>query len=394
MPWIEETKVEQRLKFVLRVREEGWSIARACREANISRPTGYKWLNRYDDEGLDGLDDRSRAPKNIPHKTDEQTEQLVCALREEYPNLGPKKLRAWLAREHPDADWPAPSTIGNILDRNGLIEERTTRRKTPPATDPLGEADEPNRIWSADFKGQFEVQNGSMCYPLTVTDNFSRMLLGCVALPSTKGKPVQDRFERLFKEYGLPEAIRTDNGSPFASRAAAGLSYVSAGWLSLGIEHERIEPGKPQQNGRHERMHLTLKKHTARPAEETLEDQQESFDDFRGFYNELRPHEALEQKTPCSYYSRSDRAYPDNAQEPGYATCDVQRSVNSNGYIKFASQSIYVSEALRGHQVGLVEADVDVWVVNFAGIDVGLFEPGDRSMSPLEKLESTKRETL
>jgi transposase InsO family protein len=303
MPWIEETKVEQRLKFVTRVREENISVAKACREFGISRPTGYKWLKRY------GLEDRSRAPDEIPHKTDKQTEERICALRTCYPSFGPKKLRAWLCREHSDADWPAPSTIGDILKRNGMIEERQTRRKTPPASNPLARADAPNRIWSTDFKDQFELENGQMCYPLTITDNYSRMVLGCYALPSTKGEPVKERFEQAFCRWGVPEAIRSDNGAPFASRAPGGLSWLSAWWLSLGIEHERIEPGKPQQNGRHERMHLTLKQQTARPAEANMDDQQRRFDEFVTFFNELRPHEALEQSVPTKSHEVAQRCY-------------------------------------------------------------------------------------
>ena len=394
MPWMEATKVEQRLEFVLRVKREECSVAEACREFGISRPTGYKWLERYEDDGLVGLHDRSRAPATIPHKTDEETEELICALRRQHPQLGPKKLRAWLVRQHPQADWPAPSTIGDILKRNDLVEERKTRRRTPPATHPLSEADAPNRIWSADFKGQFELGDGSLCYPLTVTDNFSRMILGCYGLRSTSAAPTQECFEEIFSRYGLPDAIRTDNGSPFASRAPAGLSRLSAWWCSLGVDHERIEPGKPQQNGRHERMHLTLKQHTARPAENTMTAQQERFDDFVLFFNELRPHESLEQTPPRDHYKRSSRDYPDDVQPLSYPQCDVERRVSSTGYTQFSNRPLYVSEALRGHRVGLVEADVDVWIVNFAGTDIGMFEPGDRSMTALNKPNSVARSTL
>lgn len=394
MPWMEESVVEQRLQFVLRVRKEEVNIAKACREFGISRPTAYKWLARYDEEGLDGLEDRSRAPESIPHKTDEKTEKLVCALRRKYPRLGPKKLRAWLVREHPEADWPAPSTIGNILKRNGLVEPRKTRKKSPAATKPLAEADAPNRIWSADYKGQFELEDGSMCYPLTVTDNYSRMILGCFALPSTGSAHAKSCFEQVFSTWGVPWAIRTDNGAPFASIAVRGLSSLSAWWLALGIDHERIEPGKPQQNGRHERMHLTLKQETTRPAASTLTTQQKQFDDFCAFFNELRPHEALDQTVPAKHHRPSETTFDGAAPTLKYPECDVVRSVRKSGEIVFAGQQIYVSQALGGRPVGLVEVDVDVWMVNYAGYDLGFFEPGESTLTALEQGAPTSRNTL
>lgn len=394
MPWMEATKVDQRLQFVLRVTREEWSVVEACREFGVSRPTGYKWLERYEEDGLDGLYDRSRAPHVIPHKTDEQLEELICALRRRYSQFGPKKLRAWLSRQHPDTQWPAASTIGDILKRNGLVEDRKRRKKTPPATQPLAAADAPNKVWSADFKGQFELGDGTMCYPLTVTDNFSRMILGCCALTSTAGAPSKTCFEQIFSTYGLPDAIRTDNGSPFASRAPAGLSRLSAWWCSLGLRHDRIKPGKPQQNGRHERMHLTLKQHTARPAEQTLEAQQRAFDDFVRFFNELRPHESLDQTPPVEHYENCCRRFPEDVEPLSYDLCDIERCVASNGTTNFANRTLYVTEALSGQRIGLIEADVDVWVVNFAGMDIGIFEPGERSMTPLEKPESVARTTI
>lgn len=388
MPWMEDSKVEQRLQFILKVRQEGIPIKQACQHFDISRPTGYKWLDRYDEEGIEGLKDRSRAPDTIPHKTDEQTEEAICALRQQYPQFGPKKLRAWLCREHPDANWPAASTIGDILKRNGLIEERKTRDKTPPYTEPLGEATSPNSIWSADFKGQFELADGSLCYPLTITDNYSRMLLGCKALPSTKGQPVEAYMQTVFAEWGLPEAIRTDNGAPFASRAPHGLAQLSAWWTALGITHQRCEPGKPQQNGRHERMHLTLKQDTTRPAAETMAAQQSAFDRFQTFFNQLRPHEAIDQQTPASIHSRSPRRMPETLESLRYPHCDVTRTVKSNGYIKFGNTKIYVTEALGRFTVGLTETDVDVWVVSFADTHIGVFESGETSMTASSRQSS------
>lgn len=391
MPWMEESKVEQRLRFVMQVREEGVSVAEACREFDISRPTGYKWLRRYDEDGLEGLEDQSRVPETIPHKTDEEVERLVCSLREQYPEFGPKKLRAWLSREHPDREWPAASTIGAILKRNGLVDKREVSKKSPPRTEPLAEADAPNRIWSADFKGQFELGDGSMCYPLTITDNHSRMILGCKALPSTKGAAVRAYFEKVFERWGLPDAIRTDNGAPFASRAPRGLSMLSAWWESLGIDHERTDPGKPQQNGRHERMHLTLKEYTARPAAQTMAAQQEAFDSFRVFFNQLRPHESLGQTPPADHHTQSERPLPDEPDDLTYPTCDLSRTVSHSGQIKMADERIYITEALRGHIVGLTEVEIGVWVVTFADKDLGYLESGETSMSAMQDQQSAKR---
>ena len=369
-------------------------MTEACREFGISRPTGHKWLQRYDDEGLEGLYDRSRAPASTPHKTPEDLVELICALRRTYPQFGPKKLRALLCRKHPKASWPAASTIGEILERHNLVTPRKRRRRTPPRTQPLALADVPNRIWSADFKGQFELQDGTMCYPLTITDNFSRMILGCYALSSTAAEATIKCFELVFARYGLPELMRTDNGTPFASRAPAGLSQLSAWWWSLGIQHERIEPGKPQQNGRHERMHLTLKQHTTRPAGPTMQAQQRRFDDFVLLFNELRPHESLSQTPPIESYRPSCRPYPGEIGPLPYPNCDIARSVSSRGTINFANQTVYVSEALRGLRVGLVEVDADLWLVNFAGMDLGIFEVGEKSITAMDKLTSVARATL
>ncbi len=263
MPWKESSKMEERIRFAVAVRREGLNVAEACRRFGVSRQTGYKWLRRFDEEGVEGMGDRSRPPHNIPHKTPEHIEKLVVRARERYRTWGPRKIRALLRREHPGVQWPSSSTMGEMLKRRGLVEGKKKRRRTPPFKRPLAKATAPNASWSADFKGQFQLGNREYCYPLTVTDNFSRMVLDCYALPGTRVGPVLVRFEKVFGRHGLPSAIRTDNGSPFASTGHKGLSKLSAWWLSLGVEHERIEPGHPEQNGRHERFHLTLKTETA-----------------------------------------------------------------------------------------------------------------------------------
>lgn len=382
MPWQEVSKVQLRKEFAQSVLIDGVGVAEACRRHGISRQTGYKWIRRYEALGVAGLEDISRAPRSIPHRTPGDLEEAIVQLRERYPTFGPKKLRALLLRRSPAKDWPAASTIGEILERRGLIQPRETRRRTPASTAPLSHAAIPNDVWSVDFKGQFQLRNGRLCYPFTVTDNASRMLLACDAYPSTKGEPVRQSMERIFTEHGLPRAIRSDNGSPFASPGVMGLSTLSAWWLSLGIAHERIAVGHPEQNGRHERMHLTLKQETTRPAARDFESQQARFDDFLVFFNTERPHEAHGQATPASRWARSSRRYPDDVKPLDYSRCDLIKRIGATGSLRFRKNDLYLGLALAGHHVGLTEIDVDVWVVNFAGHDLGLFEPGDSRVSP------------
>lgn len=386
MPWKETNRVEERIRFAIAVRREGKTVAEACRDFGISRPTGYKWLKRYDNEGVVGMEDRSSAPQSIPHKTSEHITELLVRAREQHPTWGPRKLRALLRRKHPGVDWPAPSTIGGILKQKGLVVPRKGRKRTPPSTQPLKDAVAPNELWSADFKGQFALGDGELCYPLTVTDNYSRMLLGCEALTTTSTGPSRAAFEAIFAQHGLPAAIRTDNGAPFASRGVCGLSQLSAWWLSLGIQHQRIEPGHPEQNGRHERFHLTLKTETARPPADDLRGQQERFEAFRVHFNEERPHEALGQEPPAEHHEAAPRHYPKDVRPPTYRDCDFTKPVSSAGFIKMPGRhSIYVSAALSQHQVGLLEVEPDLWLVRFANLDLGFFERGETTLSPIER---------
>lgn len=385
MPWRETDAMSERARFAIAVRERGMSVAAACREYGVSRQSGYKWLKRYDEGGVQSLADRSRAPKSSPQATPEPVIARIVAMRERYPDWGPKKLRAYLSATECETRWPAASTIGDLLEERGLVEPRERRRRRPMfSTTPLSHADRPNALWSADFKGQFRLGCGEYCYPLTATDNFSRKLFACDALTGTDGVGALPVFDRVFREEGLPDAIRTDNGPPFATTSLGGLSELSVWWLKLGIRHERIVPGHPEQNGRHERMHLTLKRATARPAAFDAVAQQQRFDDFRHQFNEQRPHEALEMKSPESVHVRSERRHDGEAPDPEYPNDDVVLRVRSSGQVGFGSDVLTLGKPLAGQLVGLLELDDDCWLLSFAGVELGLFRRGATKVEPIE----------
>ncbi len=283
--------------------------------------------------------------------------QALIDLRREHPSWGPRKLRAYLQRNSSKVRWPTPSSIGDLLRREGQAHPRRTWKRTPPYTEPLQHAQAPNQVWCADFKGWFLTEDGSRCDPLTITDAYSRYLLRCCAVKRTDGEHAWAVFEAAFREFGLPEAIRTDNGSPFASRAPAGLSQLSMLWLRLGIRHERIEPGQPEQNGRHERMHQTLEQETASPPERTLRHQQTAFLRFQKEYNHIRPHEALEYETPASRYVGSERRYPATLPELEYPKNAELRRVSHHGDVKLHGQKMFVSTLLAWEVVGLLDME-------------------------------------
>lgn len=385
MPWRETDAMSERARFVIAVREHGMSIAAACREFGVSRQSGYKWLKRYDDGGVEALASRSRAPKSSPQATPEPVISQIVALRERHPDWGPKKLRAYLRATQSETRWPAASTMGDLLAERGMVESRERRRKAPVlSTTPLSHADRPNALWSADFKGQFRLGCGEYCYPLTASDNFSRKVFACHGLKSTEGAGAIPVFERVFREEGLPDAIRTDNGAPFASTSLGGLSELSVWWLKLGIRHERIVPGHPEQNGRHERMHLTLKRATARPAAFDAIAQQQRFDDFMRDFNEQRPHEALDMKPPNSVHSRSERTYDGRVSDPEYPYDDVVLRVRASGQVGFGRDVLTLGKPLVGQLIGLLELDDDCWLLSFAGVELGVFRRGTSRIEPIE----------
>ena len=374
MPWRTPDLVTIREEFVDQAMSGRHPVAALCNAYGISEKTGHKWLNRFKEEGRPGLSDRSRAPHESPNKISGEVRRQILALREEHPTWGPKKLRVVLRRRLPEKHWPAASSIGELLRREGCVQPQ--RRRNVGAALPIDAgltvAASPNDVWSTDFKGQFRLTNGELCYPLTVQDTFSRFLIGTTALSSTSSLPVEIAFSRHFEEYGLPKVIRSDNGVPFASASAIGrLSKLSVWWIRLGIRPERIEPGEPQQNGTHERMHRTLKAETTRPPSSNLSAQQLRFDTYRPEFNHERPHESLGQETPASCYSPSPRAFPSRFPDLIYPAHYEVRAVSESGAINFRARRFQLSTALTNQEVGLEETDDELWSVSFGPLLLG-----------------------
>jgi putative transposase len=380
MPWKETCAVDERVRFVIEVEKGEEMKAALCRRFGISRPTGEKWLRRYAESGLGGLVDRSRAPRRHANQVAEELAELILALRRRHPRWGPKKLRVLLQRRYGQLRWPACSTIGEILRRAGLTVPRKRRRRTPPYTQPFADCRAPNAVWCADFKGWFRTGDGSRCDPLTISDAHSRYLLRLQAMTETRHEPVRALFEATFRQYGLPGTIRTDNGSPFASCGIGGLSRLSVWWLKLGIQPERIEPGEPQQNARHERMHLTLKTETASPPAWSLRRQQQAFDRFRREFNQVRPHEALGQRCPETVYCPSAREYRESTGPVEYPPTMELRSVKGNGVFNWRGQVVFLGEALARERVGVCEVADGCWAVYFCCKPLGIVDERRRKV--------------
>jgi len=364
--------MDERLRFVARLLD-GEKMAIVCRNFGISRKTGYKIFNRYKDIGLLGLEDRGRAPYRYANKLPFQVEKTILRIKQDYPTWGAPKIREKLIKLFSMISPPAQSTIHAVLDRNGLVKRRKRRRYKAKGTS-LCDAQNPNELWCADYKGEFKLGNKLYCYPLTITDYRSRYLLACEALDSTREPAAFTVFERVFKEFGLPAAIRTDNGVPFSNaHTLFGLSKLSVWWLRLGISIERIKPGKPQQNGRHERMHLTLKKETTKPAAYNFLQQQERFDGFMEIYNNDRPHQALGGLYPAEVFTPSARDFrpPDH---PEYPFHDRTILVTQCGRICIGKRKISLSRVFAGQYVGIREVADDIWLVSFMDYDLGFFD--------------------
>jgi len=374
--------MDERLKFIARLLD-GEKMAVVCRQFNISRKTGYKIFTRYQGSGLEGLTDRSRRPYRQANQLPFQVEKLIVRLKQEKPSWGAPKIRERLARLHPDVHTPAISTVHAILDRHGLVKPRKGRRNKATGT-ALSNASQPNDLWCADYKGEFMLADKRYCYPLTISDFASRYLIACEALSTTKEAYAFTVFKNAFKEYGLPSAIRTDNGVPFASpNALFNLSKLAVWWLRLGIEIERIKPGNPQQNGRHERMHLTLKLETTKPAGTNFLQQQGKFDEFIECYNNERPHQALNMQYPAERYAPSTRPYQ-GLPDLDYPFHDKTVVVTTCGRICFNRQKINLSLVFAGQKVGIKQVSDNIWLVSFMDYDLGYFDDETCRLEPLE----------
>ncbi len=383
MPWQETCYMDERTRFVGEVLAQEESMSELCRQYGISRKSGYKWLERY--QAGEGLGDRKSGPRQAPWAIAKHSAERLLDFRVQHPNWGPEKLRERLAKRYPQERWPALSTIGDLLKRHNLVKRRKRRRTSTP-TGVLSQGLRPNDVWCIDFKGWFATGDGKRCDPLTVSDASSRFLL-CCQLIAPRTAETRSELERVFREYGLPRVIRSDNGAPFASVAVGGLSELSVSWLKLGIRPERIEPGKPQQNGCHERMHRTLKQETIRPAAATAAAQQRRFDHFRYEYNYERPHQALKLLAPAQIYQPSPRRYPAKLEEPHYPQSHRLRRVRHNGEIKWCGSFLYLSQCLVHEVVGIVELDNGNHLIRFADYELAII---DRELDRIRSIRPTE----
>ena len=382
MPWKELRALDLRTAMLREWLEKEYGITELSSRYGVSRKTVYKWIERYQNGELEGLEELSKAPHRHPNATSGEIVKAIVDMKVRKMNWGPKKILSKLRADHPDVPWPADSTGNEILKRRGFVHPRKYRRHVPPYTEPFLGCDAPNKVWSADYKGQFRMGNGRLCYPLTISDNYSRYLLGCWGLTRPTLEQTRPFFEWVFRHNGLPEAIRSDNGIPFASSGLGGLSRLSVWFIQLGIRPERIQTGCPEQNGRHERMHKTLKEETASPPRYNLEQQQKAFNRFQAEYNNERPHEALGQKPPGSVYRPSPRPFPQRPPKIEYDGSAIVRSVHTNGCIKWKSNSIFLSETLIGEYVSLTPVDSHLWAVAYSFYPLGILEERNLIIKP------------
>ena len=388
MAWKETCAVDERMRFVLAVDRGEESKASLCRRFGISRRVGYKWLGRYGEAGVSGLKDRSRAPLRHPQALSPAVSERCLEVRRAHPTWGPVKVRAWLHRREPALYWPAASSIGALYDREGLTVKRKRRRRCPPRTAPFAACSGANDVWCIDFKGWFLTGDGARCEPLTLSDAHSRYLLRCQAVGRTGVEWVWPILDAAFREYGLPLALRSDNGPPFASTGAGGLSRLGVKVIKAGVTPERIDPGKPQQNGRLERLHLTLLQDTASPPARSLRRQLERFRAFQETYNQERPHQALDNTPPADHYDLSPRSWDGVLRQPDYPDDDEIRRVRHNGEIKWRGNTVYINQALAGETVGLGESDDGDWTVCYGPVHLGVIK---HRASRLQKPRRTAR---
>jgi transposase InsO family protein len=386
MPWKESRIVDQRLQFLSSYQQKEMSLSDLCREFGVSRPTGYRWINRYKEVGPEGLLDRSRKPHGCSHATSEATENAILALRSKHPSWGARKLKARLEKVQPRVNWPAASTFGNILHRAGLTNPKQKKRRTTPCSEPFSEVTAPNQLWCMDFKGYFSTGDGTRCDPFTITDAHSRYLIRCQTVSRMDLSQVVAVCEAAMREYGMPARIRTDNGAPFAGTGLLGLSKLSLSWTKMGIVHERIQPGRPQQNGRHERMHRTLKEDTTKPPALTLRLQQKKFDRFRQIFNHERPHEGLNNETPASLYRRSSIMFPRVLTPFTYPRGFQTRRVNTSGDISWHKDRVFISQVFSFEDLGFEEMDEEIFRVYFREIELGELDVTELRFRPVRAL--------
>ena len=385
MPWRQTCSMNERLGFVCEVERGERTVSELCRVFGVSRKTGYKWLERYRELGEPGLEERSRATHTHPNAMSKEAAAEIVRLRRRYPDWGPVKLLDWLERRKPDVVLPAACTAAELLKREGLVKARARKRHSTPYGAPFVQAVAPNDLWSADFKGQFRMGNGELCYPLTLSDGASRYFLSCEGLTRPTYAQSRPRCEQAFRDYGLPRAIRTDNGEPFGSCGLGGLTRLSLWWIKLGIIPERIRPGCPQQNGRHERLHGTLKRGCEVQA--NLKQQQRAFDRFRHIYNTERSHEALGRgQTPAMHYKPSERPYSTRLPELTYPDTHVVKRVRASGNMRWVGRDWYVAGLLRGEWIGLKPIEDGLWLVFVGPICVGRLNARATRIEPINTL--------
>jgi putative transposase len=393
MPWRERSSVDERVEFIQAYRSGVFGVTELAEQFGVSRKTAHKWIARFDEEGFEGLVDRSRRPLESPLAIPKDIVDEVIAARRKLRRWGPKKLRDRLAKRQPTVEWPAVSTIALILKRNGLADGKRRKRTPIPADGRVEyvQAREPNLVWTTDFKGKFRTGDGWTCHPLTIMDRRSRFLLACHGMSTPSFELTKPVFERVFREFGLPKWVHSDNGTPFGSPGLARLSRLQVWWLRLGIFPEPIRPSHPEENAEHERMHRTLKADTARPPASNGAAQQRRFGRFRQEYNFERPHESLGMRTPGEIYEPSSREYPAKLMEPEYPGHFEVRRVKKCGSIKWKGERIFVSEVLRHELVGLEEVDDDVWDVHFASAIVARLDGRERRLIGTGRLRTARR---
>lgn len=375
MTWNETCTVSEKCAFIEAWLSRDFTLTELCARFGVSRKTGHKWVNRFKAEGMSGLADRSRARHGQAHRMQAPVIERILALKYRYPDWGPLKIQSALYHAEPAGTWPAISTVGELLKAHGLVKPRRRRCKTPPHSQPLAHACEPNAVWSADFKGQFRLGDSSWCYPLTLSDNHSRFLIACKGLSGPQLAPSLDVYRQAFREHGLPQAIRTDNGWPFAMNTLGGLTPLSIWLIRLGVYPERIDPGCPQQNGRHERMHRTLKAATANPPKGNLSAQQRAFNRFIREFNEERPHQGLGRgQCPVDVHRVSIRSYPERLPPLEYPDGFEVRKVKCGGYIKLHGEPIYTTRQLTGEYIGLEPLDHERWQLYFGALKLGVVD--------------------